>query len=104
MTYCRLHARYACQPMPNEALTVCEPGPPYLDVYNDNKKKKKSGGRSCCQHKRFTALRKKKDQRTLGRERGTLSVQSRPCVGDGILSRSTLRDEKKRRVEVRNQV
>lgn len=38
MTYCKLHARYACQLMSNEALTVCELGPPYLDVYKRSKK------------------------------------------------------------------
>lgn len=38
MTYCKLHARYACQLMSNEALTVCELGPPYLDVYKTFKK------------------------------------------------------------------
>ena len=32
MTYFRLHARYACQSTSNEALTVCELGPPYLDM------------------------------------------------------------------------
>ena len=40
MTYCKLHARYACQLMSNEALTVCELGPPYLDVYKTFKKKR----------------------------------------------------------------
>lgn len=41
MTYCRPHARYACQSMLNEALTSCELGPPYLLSCADKRQREK---------------------------------------------------------------
>jgi hypothetical protein len=78
ITYCKLHARYACQSMSNEALANCEPGPPYLLTCNG--KKRCVGGGGVCQHTQYVR-----------RVRGERSAYTRKRTGYLVRPESSMR-------------
>src|SRR5216684_1567743 len=93
MTYCRPHARYACQSMLNEALTSCELGPPYL-CRVQTKSRERSQRLETYEWQRI------KFGHTRGRAPDTSCVQNRPCAEDVIRPHSALldkRDEEKKK-------